>query len=195
MTQVQLPNTNLTGTAQWEQVEANDRAIRSVVNGGIQNDNVRDDAAISVHKMQPGTPGWIYRINPEGTPEYYPVSAIAADLRLSTTAGMGGTPVTVNTGASWTQLVTLTPPQGTWIATVTFYVNGGTNALFQPEWRVDGSQVGVDPTVQRPPSSVTPMTIRQRVTVTGTQPVALGIKGVTVANAAFYDIVFTLERT
>lgn len=51
MTQVILPNRNVTGDNLWSQVETNDDAIASVVNGQIQNDNVASGADISGSKL------------------------------------------------------------------------------------------------------------------------------------------------
>lgn len=51
MTQVILPNRNVTGDNLWSQVETNDDAIATVVNGQIQNDNVAAGADISGSKI------------------------------------------------------------------------------------------------------------------------------------------------
>lgn len=44
MTQITLPNQNVTGANLWSQVEDNDQAIVDVVNGDIGSDNLADDA-------------------------------------------------------------------------------------------------------------------------------------------------------
>lgn len=51
MTQITLPNTNITGANLWSQVEGNDQAIVTVVNGNITNDNVAAAAAINASKI------------------------------------------------------------------------------------------------------------------------------------------------
>jgi len=51
MTQVTLPRTNQTGTNEWEDVEANDRALRDVINGNLDNDNIKSAANIAGSKL------------------------------------------------------------------------------------------------------------------------------------------------
>lgn len=48
MTQINLPNTNITGANLWSQVEDNDQAIVDVVNGDIGSDNLASDAIKAV---------------------------------------------------------------------------------------------------------------------------------------------------
>lgn len=51
MTQIILPNVNVTGDNLWSQVEGNDNAIKSVVNGGLDNGNIATGADISGAKL------------------------------------------------------------------------------------------------------------------------------------------------
>jgi len=55
MTLINLPRTNQTGPNEWEDVEANDRAIANVVNGQLTDENIRDGADISGLKLADGT--------------------------------------------------------------------------------------------------------------------------------------------
>jgi hypothetical protein len=47
MTQIVLPKLSQTGTNEWADVEDNDKAIRDVVNGGLDNNNLSGSAAIT----------------------------------------------------------------------------------------------------------------------------------------------------
>ena len=51
MTQITLPNTNITGANLWSQVEGNDAAIRNVVNGQLDNSNIASAAGITGDKL------------------------------------------------------------------------------------------------------------------------------------------------
>lgn len=55
MTQVNLPNRNITGDNLWSQVEDNDDAIVDVVNGGIDNGNIATAADINGAKLLDGS--------------------------------------------------------------------------------------------------------------------------------------------
>jgi hypothetical protein len=51
MTQITLPNQNVTGPNLWSQVENNDKAIRDVVNGDLDNGNIATNANINGNKL------------------------------------------------------------------------------------------------------------------------------------------------
>ena len=51
MTDVVLPHLNQTGTNEWSDVEDNDKAIRDVVNGELDNDNLAAGADIALSKL------------------------------------------------------------------------------------------------------------------------------------------------
>ncbi len=55
MTQVNLPNRNITGDNLWSQVEDNDDAIADVVNGGLDNGNIAAAADINASKLLDGS--------------------------------------------------------------------------------------------------------------------------------------------
>ena len=55
MTQVILPNTNQTGSNEWSDVEGNDVALQSVVNGQLADDNIKAGANIQGSKLADGT--------------------------------------------------------------------------------------------------------------------------------------------
>ena len=51
MTQITLPNTSVTGANLWSQVEDNDKAIRDVVNGDLDDGNIATGADIDGAKL------------------------------------------------------------------------------------------------------------------------------------------------
>jgi hypothetical protein len=51
MTKVVLPRLNQTGANEWADVESNDVALREVLNGGIDNENIKAGAGITAEKM------------------------------------------------------------------------------------------------------------------------------------------------
>lgn len=51
MTKVTLPRTNQTGANEWSDVESNDNAIIEVVNGNIDNENIKASAGIVRSKL------------------------------------------------------------------------------------------------------------------------------------------------
>lgn len=51
MTEIDLPNQDITGPNLWSQVETNDQAIVDVVNGNLTDDNISDTAEISGSKL------------------------------------------------------------------------------------------------------------------------------------------------
>lgn len=51
MTNVVLPKLSQTGTNEWEDVEANDRALRDVINGELDNGNLKPAAGIVASKL------------------------------------------------------------------------------------------------------------------------------------------------
>lgn len=51
MTQITLPNQSITGANLWSQVEGNDQAIATVVNGNLDNDNIASNAGINASKL------------------------------------------------------------------------------------------------------------------------------------------------
>lgn len=55
MTQINLPNRNITGDNLWSQVEDNDDAIVDVVNGAIDNGNIATGADINASKLLDGS--------------------------------------------------------------------------------------------------------------------------------------------
>jgi len=57
MTQITLPNQNVTGPNLWSQVENNDKAIRDVVNGDLDNGNIATNANIAGSKLLAGSVG------------------------------------------------------------------------------------------------------------------------------------------
>lgn len=57
MTIVTLPSINVTGANEWNDVEANDVAIQEVVNGELDNDNLRTDANIARTKLEASARG------------------------------------------------------------------------------------------------------------------------------------------
>ena len=67
MTQITLPNQSVTGANLWSQVEGNDQAIATVVNGNLDNGNVAANAGISASKIG-------HTVSPK-TGDYTPVTA------------------------------------------------------------------------------------------------------------------------
>ena len=63
MTQIILPKTNQTGANEWADVEDNDKAIRDVVNGELENDNIASGAGITTSKLALFVGEKGYRIN------------------------------------------------------------------------------------------------------------------------------------
>ena len=57
MSQINLPNVNVTGDNLWSQVEANDNAIKTVVNGDLDNGNIAANADINGAKLLDGSVG------------------------------------------------------------------------------------------------------------------------------------------
>lgn len=55
MSQINLPNVNITGDNLWSQVEANDNAIKTVVNGDLDNGNIAANADINGAKLLNGS--------------------------------------------------------------------------------------------------------------------------------------------
>lgn len=55
MTQINLPNRNITGDNLWSQVEDNDQAIVNTVNGAIDNGNIAAAADINASKLLDGS--------------------------------------------------------------------------------------------------------------------------------------------
>jgi len=55
MSQINLPNVNITGDNLWSQVEANDNAIKTVVNGDLDNGNIAANADINGAKLLDGS--------------------------------------------------------------------------------------------------------------------------------------------
>src|SRR6187455_2983289 len=51
MTKVVLPRLNQTGANEWADVESNDVALREVLNGGIDNENIKAGAGITREKL------------------------------------------------------------------------------------------------------------------------------------------------
>lgn len=85
MAKVILPRLNQTGANEWADVQANDEAIATVVNGEISNENIAAGAAIARSKLEPGAQGI------PGTT--YPAVVIATEqTRESVTQGTLSTP-------------------------------------------------------------------------------------------------------
>ena len=55
MTQINLPRRNVTGANLWSQVEDNDDAIADVVNGNLDNGNIKSAADINASKLLDGS--------------------------------------------------------------------------------------------------------------------------------------------
>jgi hypothetical protein len=55
VTQINLPNRNITGDNLWSQVEDNDQAITNVVNGDLDNGNIKAAADINASKLLDGS--------------------------------------------------------------------------------------------------------------------------------------------
>jgi hypothetical protein len=55
VTQINLPNRNITGDNLWSQVEDNDNAIANVVNGSLDNGNIAAGADINASKILDGS--------------------------------------------------------------------------------------------------------------------------------------------
>jgi hypothetical protein len=55
VTQINLPNRDITGDNLWSQVEDNDQAITNVVNGSIDNGNIAANADINASKLLDGS--------------------------------------------------------------------------------------------------------------------------------------------
>lgn len=53
MTHISLPKVNQTGANEWADVQDNDEAIARVVNGELDNDNIKVGAEISRSKLEP----------------------------------------------------------------------------------------------------------------------------------------------
>lgn len=51
MTQITLPNQSITGANLWSQVEGNDQAIATVVNGDLDDTNIAANAGINASKL------------------------------------------------------------------------------------------------------------------------------------------------
>lgn len=57
MSKVTLPKLNQTGANLWSTVEANDVALREVINGGLDNENIAVGANIARSKLEGGAQG------------------------------------------------------------------------------------------------------------------------------------------
>lgn len=57
MTKVNLPRLNQTGANEWSDVEANDVALQEVINGNIDNENIKAEAGISRSKLEAAARG------------------------------------------------------------------------------------------------------------------------------------------
>jgi len=57
MSKVTLPRLNQTGANEWSDVEANDVALREVVNGGLDNENIAPGANIARSKLEASAQG------------------------------------------------------------------------------------------------------------------------------------------
>lgn len=55
MTDVTLPRLNQTGANEWADVEANDVALREVINGELDNENLKSEAGITGGKLAEAT--------------------------------------------------------------------------------------------------------------------------------------------
>jgi hypothetical protein len=76
---VNLPKTNQVGTNEWEDVEANDRALRDEINGNLDNSNLRAAAAIAYSKLAALSTGQIVAGN-AGTPT---ATTLSGDATIS----------------------------------------------------------------------------------------------------------------
>jgi hypothetical protein len=85
MTKLTLPRLNQVGANEWGDVEANDVAIRELVNGGLDNENIAPGANIARTKLEAGA---------QGIPGLtYPALYIATEqTRENTVAGTMATP-------------------------------------------------------------------------------------------------------
>lgn len=57
MSKVTLPRLNQTGANEWSDVEANDVALREVINGGLDNENIAPGANIARSKLEASAQG------------------------------------------------------------------------------------------------------------------------------------------
>lgn len=90
MTQITLPKQNQTGANEWADVQDNDEAIVSVVNGNLDNNNIAANAAISYSKLASIPTGSILLGN-GGTPT---ATALGGDATISSTGSLSISSVT-----------------------------------------------------------------------------------------------------
>jgi len=57
MTKVILPRLNQTGANEWSDVQANDEALQTVINGELSNENIAANANIARSKLETGAQG------------------------------------------------------------------------------------------------------------------------------------------
>lgn len=88
MSDITLPKLNQTGTNEWADVEDNDKAIRDVVNGNLDNGNIASSAAIAHSKLANATAGYVLKANGSGvitaTSPVLPLCILAQTSNLST---------------------------------------------------------------------------------------------------------------
>lgn len=76
-----LPKRNITGTALWSDIETNDEALRGIIDGNIENVNVKSSAAISYSKLASAATGSAL-IGNGGTPT---MTALTGDVTVGAT--------------------------------------------------------------------------------------------------------------
>ena len=93
MTQITLPKQNQTGANEWADVQDNDEAIVSVVNGNLDNNNIAANAAISYSKLASIPTGSILLGN-GGTPT---ATAISGDATIGASGTLTVEPSAITT--------------------------------------------------------------------------------------------------
>jgi hypothetical protein len=112
MTQIILPNQNITGPNLWSQVEDNDVAIRDVVNGDLDATNLADDAVTAAKLRDDASTD----SNRAVTTNHIRNGAVTSPkLNLSVTAATNGADVISSGNTEETAIVTASLDAGTYL--------------------------------------------------------------------------------
>ncbi len=202
MTQATLPNLNQTGVNEWSDVEGNDVALRNVINGQLQNDNLASNAAIAHSKLANATAGQLLIANASGV---ITATTMSGDATLSSSGALtianqavtnakiaDGTiqntklnlsandvtqPNNINLLSTWSDLISITPNAGTYLfigslVAANFSTGIGANAA-QVKFDSDASPRGSTLTTTSSQLLTVTVTVYKVITVDGSTPVKL----------------------
>jgi hypothetical protein len=191
VTQVNLPNRNITGDNLWSQVEDNDDAIADVVNGGLDNGNIAAAADINASKLLDGSVSAAklgtdsvtnVKINASAvdTAEIADDAVTSPKLNLTITSDSANSETSATSSAANVADLSVSLSAGTYLLIAQVQVqisNNATGAVWLYN-QTTSTDVGDKPTIQRDGSTivrrfvtlVSPLTL----TTTGTIGVRFG---------------------